>query len=1389
LDIVFKGYEYEVTFDGTNPMPAAIVVDQINAALPEKVAEVLDGKVAFKGEDYWEVLSTGSANSYLGLSTTNNTKCYLTGVNATPRQYPTRTEMKLFISKVNILASHFAAHLPSIVYHAVADVTNGLATASLATTASVTEVCSFLNDFKTKYNAHDNNNGAVYHIGGGGGHTITTSDVSTWSEAVDLYNDIIEVYVLHCVDTFGNYHQNEHAACFKEQDEWEPGEAERRILSISDPVYLTGLDLSDKYVLVEDELYRIDGVVSFNQIRLKSAVPENKTYSWSIKPTIHLQGMDASLIRFCNYDQIRMSFTPDDEDEDSTSIYVDSDGGVLEYITYDPTAWAYYSGTAIIEHLLKNQYIPVYKETTSIPYLQEEIVEASPLYEGKDFNIVTYNGIKWIDFENPVTSPEFWWAEYLLFENDAIEDNFGYLVGVKAEDIDDNYLSVVRALFYSYWNGAKINSLRLGVHALLGLPFTEAAGTILDIDEFYSTRLGRVLIEDSDVDSDRVRIYYYDRDASIATNPDTDATYAVGDSISTFVPLCSGVEVTDYIEDEDWFLDYTEQGVMEEIEKYHTFYVNTDIDIFGYNNVLLAQLFLDRAKAVRTDYIFSPYKTNIAEVDVTDIVELDVAIHLYDNVCPLSDGGVRKADDWDGSGVVRAKADEYGTSGDFVGADAILSSAKRDDPWTLLEGGASWADMISAVQEAFNDLRAHMSSGVFHTVADSVNLPSLTYYPSTSSTLVEVREAIEYLLGKYNDHDRNNGGTYHSTGGTHLFEYTTVYDVYSVYTRFNQLKSVYNTHIIDGAIHGAVDGVNTISADDLIYEDGWLPHAGPPYIIGKDWSNLPSPIVSLMGKTLKLNVTDGRMCSELMVAIAFNDPAKEFPYVRDGGVATPMLDTTTLDTTNQWAGDGSLLVANGTFIGYDSVNTVDGAHEKGTVCFRFRGDALYLQDPAIGPVCWIFTMLGPVGGANDVHLYSTVTGTALDTINFDIYDSTGVLISSISGPFLPNPTQWYELCIQWDVVNGYQELMIDGVSIGTNNAVGLRTLGTQGMFFGLGPGMVGGVASFSADNLRVYDDVIHNAGYTPPSTEEYYDRGEQTITFGLGTAQQAMDDINDVFPNVAHLWHSSVTMFHPFLFSWNRKIEITGGTALNVFGFEEGQTQEYRSRYHIIGADISAGANIASRTLDFTILGTTYTATFVGPNPVSGAAIITAINLAAPFTFARWSGNYLKLGSPFQFTIEPTGNANLGLGFEVNIPMVSPVDYEDICIEDWAEIEICEDYGAAMTKNDVIDVLNTLGSSYENHIANIPNAYHVAIDAVNTLAVASLTYAATMADCAAYINDIKAKLNAHDNNSGGAYHGVPSTHQIATADATDWTSIAILYAAVVTVYHAHIGDA
>lgn len=306
--------------------------------------------------------------------------------------------------------------------------------------------------------------------------------------------------------------------------------------------------------------------------------------------------------------------------------------------------------------------LPIDALVVDIPYLQEKIRstdDTAVLRRNIDFYLETFRGKNSIRFvfdgfgllndvwESADTVPVRLWAETTYFDNrPVIEQNFGIPVAFDLDDLAQlpsnvDYLSAVRGLWYSYFNGPTVNNLRVGTQILLGLPFAEEAGTIQEIRSDFSPNSGRILVSDR-ANPEIVRSYTYPVSLLLEVNPATGGVYKVGDRVEQFAPLITGVEVVDWVKDPDWFAGYLQQGNFYEIEKYFKFLVRVDSAAFNLAALLFVQSFILRIKPTYTYPLFIVRQRigfdGSTEVSTTDDIHYSGVLSLFDGACSQLNG-------------------------------------------------------------------------------------------------------------------------------------------------------------------------------------------------------------------------------------------------------------------------------------------------------------------------------------------------------------------------------------------------------------------------------------------------------------------------------------------------------------------------------------------------------------------------------------------------------------------------------------------------------------------------------------------------------------------------------------------------------------------------------
>jgi hypothetical protein len=300
--------------------------------------------------------------------------------------------------------------------------------------------------------------------------------------------------------------------------------------------------------------------------------------------------------------------------------------------------------TVKAKKIIHNSVIVEDEDIVSAPALQESVKDP-PVVLRENLDYVIEGGeIGFVDglFSLSDPAPDVLWAECAIYSNaDTIESNFGRLVDLSQDDLTAKqtrapYLSAVKGLFFAFTNGPTVANLRLGLQILLGLPFTEERGVILEIQEDFTNdtsgnSLGRVLMEDLDDNDNRTgfrRAFFYPTVVGLETNPVTDVPFTTGDIVDQFTPLSKGAEVQDYVKDPLWWTRAL-QGI--EILKYFTFKVTIDGEIFDSNDVTFAFDFLKAIKPAYTKVIATALLKLEDDIDLDDVLGGQAAMQFYDN--------------------------------------------------------------------------------------------------------------------------------------------------------------------------------------------------------------------------------------------------------------------------------------------------------------------------------------------------------------------------------------------------------------------------------------------------------------------------------------------------------------------------------------------------------------------------------------------------------------------------------------------------------------------------------------------------------------------------------------------------------------------------------------
>lgn len=275
--------------------------------------------------------------------------------------------------------------------------------------------------------------------------------------------------------------------------------------------------------------------------------------------------------------------------------------------------------------------------------------------------------------EPNIEPPDIFWAELVNFNNDQnVEDLFGRLVGFMREDAAPlgagfSYLSGTAGLMYAMQQGPTPYAMRVGAQILFGQPFAEVAGYVTEIRDDYSPEFGRILIQDDDGNtpstSEIIRSYVYRKDpldlsptSGLEINPATGNPYAVGDHIEQFAPIGTGIRIEDYKNNPTWFIPFVSSGLLTELEKFFYFLVRFNLDLVSLANITLIAQLIYRIKPTYTHPILLGGKNVDDDIDVVDVLESTITMHLYDSTCSL--GRAFMYDDYRGDGTVWSSFDD-----------------------------------------------------------------------------------------------------------------------------------------------------------------------------------------------------------------------------------------------------------------------------------------------------------------------------------------------------------------------------------------------------------------------------------------------------------------------------------------------------------------------------------------------------------------------------------------------------------------------------------------------------------------------------------------------------------------------------------------------------------
>jgi len=259
---------------------------------------------------------------------------------------------------------------------------------------------------------------------------------------------------------------------------------------------------------------------------------------------------------------------------------------------------------------------PTFAETPiRIPKLQDSpLSPTSTKQQNVDYTVQSSQ----ISFSLPTEGV--WHSEFGLFDEEIVYDNFGANAGIAKAASSDEFVNRVRGLYYSLLSGPTVASIKTGVLASVGLPIAVEAGEVTAINPAYSGQKGLITINNS-------RNYLY----PLAVGTDL----SLGDSVDQFQPLSRGVDVYDYINNPTWFNDFP---VIKEIQKYHTFLVNLDLDALDASVSDSEEVFSAAARHLQVvrpthkNFVFVGSRSLSDVTGIDDSILLSLTLHVEDAI-------------------------------------------------------------------------------------------------------------------------------------------------------------------------------------------------------------------------------------------------------------------------------------------------------------------------------------------------------------------------------------------------------------------------------------------------------------------------------------------------------------------------------------------------------------------------------------------------------------------------------------------------------------------------------------------------------------------------------------------------------------------------------------
>lgn len=276
---------------------------------------------------------------------------------------------------------------------------------------------------------------------------------------------------------------------------------------------------------------------------------------------------------------------------------------------------------------------------TSIPTLQTNVHDDQPgivvLNQNTDYDITFGAGI--ISFA--VIPPPFVWAKNSLLNLETPYNNFGYLMNFYDQNTPA-YLKAVQGLWYAYWTGPTPENIRRSLYLLFGLPTASFAGTV------------------TVVTPTQITLMYADQTTETFAIPaDLISLVVVGQTVTKFQPLVSGITVLDKVNDkgfvasqvgrfgiQQFLTQYASRGVgpnTDETKALQTVEMNTYLPQIDVNAFVSADINLGNVKTFLTNmqpksrtYFFQVLVGTFEDVITVgdDALSINVAFNVTPNV-------------------------------------------------------------------------------------------------------------------------------------------------------------------------------------------------------------------------------------------------------------------------------------------------------------------------------------------------------------------------------------------------------------------------------------------------------------------------------------------------------------------------------------------------------------------------------------------------------------------------------------------------------------------------------------------------------------------------------------------------------------------------------------